>query len=105
MDARRFLESLSERVPAESLSGESSKIAFDLTGDAGGQYTLVIRENSLWIEEGLHEDAPCGLHADHETFLRIVNRQENVLMAVMMGRLRIRNQVEMIRFARILGFM
>jgi len=105
MDARKFLESLKDRVPAEQLVGERSKITFDLSGDLGGQFTLIIQEEGLWVEEGLHDDAPCGLRSDHETFLRIVNKQENVMLAVMMGRLQVRNQMEMMRYARILGFM
>lgn len=105
MEARQFLESLRDRVPAEALMGENTKIAFDLAGDRGGQFTLVIQETTMIVEEGLHDDAPCGLRAEHETFLRIVNKEENVMMAVMMGRLRIKNQMEMIRYARILGFM
>ena len=74
MDARKFLESLKDRVPAEQLIGERSKITFDLSGDLGGQFTLIIQEEGLWVEEGLHDDAPCGLRSDHETFLRIVNK-------------------------------
>lgn len=105
MEARHFLESLRDRVPAEALIGEKSKIAFDLAGDMGGQFTLLIQEDGLFVEEGLHDDAPCGLKADHQTFLRIVNKQENVLMAVMMGKVRIKNQGEMIKYAKILGFM
>lgn len=105
MEAKTFLENLRDRVTLESIEGENSKIAFDLAGDKGGQYTLVIQEARIWLEDGLHDDAPCGLRSEYETFLRIVNKEENVLMAVMSGRLRIKNQMEMMKYARILGFM
>lgn len=105
MDARTFFESLQERVRQEDLLGESSRIAFDLHGDMGGQYTLIIHEERIVIEEGLHEDAPCALRAEFATFMRIVNREENVLMAMMAGKLKIKNQMEMLKYAKVLGFM
>jgi putative sterol carrier protein len=105
MEAKFFLENLRDRVQPESLVGEDSKIAFDLAGERGGQFTMIIRETRIWIEDGLHDDAPCGLKSEYDTFLRIVNKEENVMMALMMGRLRIKNQGEMIKYARILGFM
>lgn len=105
MEARTFLEDLRQRVPAESLADYTGKIAFDLGGEKGGQYTLVISESGVLIDEGLHDDAHCGLETSIETLIRIIRKEENVLMAMMMGKLKVRNQGEMIRYARILGFM
>ena len=105
MQARQFLEDLRQRVPAESLADYAGKIAFDLAGDQGGQYTLVISESGVVIDEGIHDDAHCGLQASYETLTRIIAREENVLMAMMMGKLKVTNQGEMIKYARILGFM
>jgi putative sterol carrier protein len=105
MDARSFLESLQERISSEELEGENSRIAFDLHGEKGGQYTLIIHEEGLVIEEGLHDDAPCALRAEFSTFMRIVNKEENVLMAIMMGKLKVKNQMEMLKYAKVLGFM
>lgn len=105
MQARKFLEDLQQRVPAESLAEYSGKIAFDLAGEQGGQYTLVISESGVIIDDGLHDDALCGLQSSFETLTRIIAREENVLMAMMMGKLKVTNQGEMIKYARILGFM
>lgn len=105
MIARRFLEDLQQRMPAESLAESGGKITFDLSGDGGGQYTLVIHETGLLIEDGVHEDADCGLVASVDTFMRVVRREENVLMAMMTGKLKVSNQMAMIRYAQILGLM
>ncbi len=105
MEARTFLEDLRQRVPVESLAEYAGKIAFDLAGEKGGQYTLVITEEGVLVDDGLHDDAHCGLEATYETLIRVVRKEENVLMAMMMGKLKVRNQGEMIRYAKILGFM
>ncbi len=104
MEARTFLEDLRQRVPAESLADYVGKISFDLAGDKGGQYTLIISETGVLVDDGLHDDAHCGLEATFETLIKVVRKEENVLMAMMMGKLKVRNQ-EMIRYAKILGFM
>ena len=105
MEARQFLEDLRLRIPAEPLADHYGKIAFNLAGDRGGQYTLVISESGALVDEGLHHDAHCGLETTFETLIRIVRKEENVLMAMMMGKLKVKNQGEMIKYARILGFM
>jgi putative sterol carrier protein len=105
MNAKIFLESLKERVEPEDILGEQSKIAFDLAGEHGGQYTLVIEYESMTVEHGLHEDASCSVKCEFVTLQRIISKDENVMMAMMMGKLKIKNQMEMIKYAKILGFM
>lgn len=105
MEALIFLEDLRQRVPVESLSDYVGKIAFNLSGESGGHYTLVITEVEVLIEVGLHEDATCSLESTIETLNRVIKKEENVLMAMMMGKLKVKNQGEMIRYAKVLGFM
>lgn len=105
MNISQFLESLPGRVPPEALAGLDATINFDLTGDDGGQYTLSIHDNTIRHHPGLAESPTCGVKSDHATFVRIINKEENVLMAMFTGKLKIHNQMEMVRFAKILGLM
>lgn len=105
MNINQFLESLPGRVPPEALAGLDATINFDLSGDEGGQYTLSIRDNIIRHQMGLAENPTCGVKTDHATFVKIINKEENVLMAMFTGKLKIQNQMEMVRFAKILGLM
>ncbi len=85
--AREFFESL------EASAGESSKAAglnatylFDI--DGAGKWVVQVENGKVSVREGEGE-ADTTISSSEETFLKIVNGEQNATSAFMMGKLKV----------------
>jgi putative sterol carrier protein len=86
-NAREFFESL------EARSGDSSKAAglnatylFDIAGS--GKWTVRVENGQVSVREG-EGDADTTISASEETFVKIVNGEQNPTSAFMTGKLKV----------------
>ncbi len=105
MTAKEFLENLPSKVSPEAIEGHNTCFHFDLPGDGGGQYTLNIADGKVDVAEGLNGDAKCTVKSDANVLVDIVEGRQNPMMAFMMGKIKVDNQGEMLKYAKILGLM
>jgi putative sterol carrier protein len=85
--ARQFFETL------EARAGDSSKAAglnatylFDI--DGAGKWTVRVENGQVSVQEG-EGDADTTISASEETFMRIVDGEQNATSAFMMGKLKV----------------
>ena len=81
---------LPERVGAERAAQVTNSYAFDIT-DAG-QWTIAGGDDGLTVTEGLGE-ADATFITSEETFMRIVNGEQNATTAYMTGKLKIKGDM------------
>lgn len=105
MTAKEFLSGLPERVKKEAIEGHETKFHFDLEGDGGAQMTLGIKDGELTAEDGLQGDAKCTVKANADDFMKLVKGDLNPMMAILTGKVKISNQGEMLKFAKMFGLM
>ena len=105
MTAKDFLNQLPEKVRKEAIEDQSTRFHFDLEGDGGGQVTLSLDDGKLTAEEGLVGDPKCTVKADAQDFMKVVKGELNPMMAVLTGKLKISNQGEMLKYAKMFGLM
>lgn len=86
-NAREFFESL------EARAGDSSKAAglnatylFDIAGS--GKWTVRVENGQVRVQEG-EGDADTTISASEETFVKIVNGEQNPTSAFMTGKLKV----------------
>jgi putative sterol carrier protein len=85
--ARQFFETL------EARSGDSSKATgLDATYlfniDGAGKWTVRVENGQVSVQEG-EGDADTTISASEETFMRIVDGEQNATSAFMMGKLKV----------------
>ena len=85
--ARQFFETL------EARAGDSSKAAglnatylFDI--DGAGKWIVRVENGQVSVQEG-QGDADTTISASEETFMRIVDGEQNATSAFMMGKLKV----------------
>jgi putative sterol carrier protein len=90
-NAREFFESL------EARSGDSSKAAglnatylFDI--DGAGKWTVRVENGKVAVEEG-GQGAQTTIAASEDTFMRIVNGEQNPTTAFMTGKLKVSGDI------------
>ena len=105
MTAKEFLLGLPSKVQPEALEGLETTFHFDIEGDGGGQVTVKVKDGSCSAEEGLDGDARCIVSAKEDNLMNVLKGNLNPLMAVLTGKLKISNQKEMLKYAKIFGLM
>jgi putative sterol carrier protein len=105
MTAKEFLMGLPKKVSPEAIEGHNTTFQFDLSGEDGGQYTLAIKDGKANVVEGLEGDPNCVVRAKGTDLMDIVEGRQNPMMAFMMGKIKVTNQGEMLKYAKILGLM
>ena len=71
----------------------------------GGQYTVKVADKNLNVETGLNGEPKCVVKAKSSDLVDVVTGKSNAMMAVLMGKIKISNQGEMIKYAKIFGLM
>ena len=105
MTAKEFLEELPAKVNKDAIEGLETVFHFDLQGDEGGQYTLELKDGALSFKEGLDGDAKCAIKAKAKNFVKLAAGDLNPMMAILTGKIKISDQGEMLKYAKIFGLL
>ena len=105
MTSREFIYALPNKVSPNAVEGLETLFHFDLSGEGGGQYTVKVADGKVSVSDGLIGEPTCVVRANEETFKKLVAGDLNPMMAVLTGKVKISNQGEMIRYAKIFGLM
>ncbi len=103
--ASEFIHGLPERVAPEALEGMETLFHFDLDGDEGGQYTVEVKDGRIQVADGLEGDPKCRVNASSKTFMKVVNGEMSPMIALLTGKIKITNQSELIKYAKVFGLM
>jgi putative sterol carrier protein len=89
--AREFFESLETRgADSSKAAGLNGTYLFDI--DGAGKWTVRVENGKPTVTEG-ESDAATTISASEDTFLRIVNGEQNATTAFMTGKLRVRGDM------------
>lgn len=105
MTAREFILNLPGRVRPEAIEGLETVFHFDIDGPDGGKYTVFIKDGACRAEEGLLGEPRCSVQAGSESFMDVVTKKTNAMMAILTGKVKITNQGEMLKYAKIFGLL
>ena len=105
MTSREYLYALSSKVSPDAIAGLQTVFHFDLEGEGGGQFTVKVDEGIVSVNDGLNGQPNCVVRAHEDTFNKLVSGDLNPMMAVLTGKVKISNQGEMLRYAKLFGLM
>jgi putative sterol carrier protein len=71
----------------ENSAGVNTSIQMNLTGEGGGQWFLIIKNQNLDIQPGTFDDARAEVEMDAEDFLSIISGELDPLKAFFGGRI------------------
>ena len=105
MTAKDFILSLPEKVNSDAVAGQNTSFYFDVDGDGGGQYTVNLVDGKLTVQEGQVGEVVCKVSTKAETFLALVTGQQNPMTAFMMGKIKVSNPGELLKYSKVFGIM
>jgi putative sterol carrier protein len=105
MTAKEFILTLPERASDIEMNELETVFHFELSGEGGGEMTVVLKDNKVESLEGLIGEPKCTLKAKAENFMKLIKGDLNPMMAMMTGKIKISNPGEMLKYAKVLGLM
>lgn len=102
---KEFILSLPVRVKPEWLNDVDTNFHFDIDGDAGGQFSVIVRDGKMNVHEQFEGEAKCKVSASEKNFVALLKGDLNPMMAVFTGKLKVSNPGEIMKYARLLGLM
>lgn len=98
--AKEIILSIPLRIKKEKASDYSTVFQFDISGDNGGQYTLIVNNGNAKVEEGLQGTPECVVTTDAKVYEDIELGGMDPTMAFMGGQIRVTNIGAMMQFAK-----
>lgn len=105
MNALEFIQSLGSKVNPEAIAGHNTVFHFEIEGDGGGQKTVQVVDGKLEVLDGLVGESKCTVKVKGDTLMKIVKGDENAMMAFMMGKIKVSNPGELMKYSKIFGLM
>ena len=87
-DVREVFDKMAEVFNANAAQGLDVVFQYEITGDGGGSWNVVVKDGACQVNEGTHEGPSVTLTMSAETWLGIVNKQTNGMQAFMSGQLK-----------------
>lgn len=90
-----ILASYPDRFRPEEADGIDGVVQLHFTGDGGGDYFMVIRDQTLEIYEGQADEATVAVTVAARDWIRLNNRETNGMTLLMMGKLKVTGSLPM----------
>ena len=96
--AKGILLGLSSRLKAEKAANFSGNFHFDISGPNGGKFTVMLQNGTCEVSEGLFGEPKCITEVEDEVYLAVETGKMNPQEALMTGKLKVSNIMEMMQF-------
>jgi len=91
---KEFMETvLPGKLPPEKLAGLDLTLQFSITGEKGGEWVLIIKDNKAEIKAGTVENPKITLKMKDEDYLKLVNGELSGQKAFMSGKLKFKGDM------------
>ena len=98
LTAKDIIYTLPKRFKAHEAEGEEGIFHFNLEGESGGEFTVSVKDGVCSVTEGFEGIPDCVIRAKGENYKKVETGQMKAQLAVMMGKLKISDIGEMIKF-------
>jgi putative sterol carrier protein len=86
---KNYFETLPERFIASASKGMNAVFQFELSGDGGGTYHVLVTDGAMSIVEGAHAAPSATIKMAADNYVKMVNGQLNGTMAYMKGQMKV----------------
>jgi putative sterol carrier protein len=90
---KEVLDSLPSKLDKDAAEDLDAVYQFDLRGNQGGQYHLLVQHGTCVVKDGTHADPHVTLSMAGEDCVRILNGQLSGMTMAMSGRLQIAGDI------------
>lgn len=92
-----YFETLPQRFVQSASEGVEAIFQFEISGDGGGTWHVIVKGGELEINEGEHESPSARILSSDANYLKICNGDMNGLRAVMTRKMKIQGNLVLAR--------
>lgn len=105
MTAKEFILSIPDKVDSRKLEGVDTNFQFDVSGERGGQFTVIVKDGQVQALEGFEGQAKCVISGSDKSMFDLLNGKLNPMMALLTKKVRVSDKQELMKNARIIGLI
>ncbi|MCO4744334.1 MAG: SCP2 sterol-binding domain-containing protein [Proteobacteria bacterium] len=94
---QEYFDTLGDRFVASAAEGVSAVFQFDISGDGGGIWHIVVEDGGMAVHSGAHASPSSTVTAKAADYVKIANGDMNGLRAVMTRKMKIAGNLVMAR--------
>lgn len=94
---QEYFDTLDERFVSDASKGLNAVYQFELKGDGGGTWHVVVADGSLEVCAGAHDEPSAVVSSKAPDFVKISNGDINGLRAVMTRKLKVAGDIVLAR--------
>ena len=94
---QEYFATLGERFVADASAGVQCVFQYELSGETGGTWHVVVDDGSFEVIEGAHESPTTTLKMKDADYVKMVNGALAGPMAFMTGKLRVKGSIPIAR--------
>ena len=87
-EVKEIFGKMPEVFNSDAAQGLDAVFQYEITGDNGGNWRVVVKDGACQVSEGVHESPSVTLTLSGDTWLGIVNKETNGMQAFMSGDLK-----------------
>ena len=88
-DVKAIFGAMAANLNADAAKGMNSVIQFNLSGDGGGNYHVIIKDGACTVSEGAHASPNMTMTMAAQDYVDMISGKLNGQMAFMSGKLKI----------------
>jgi putative sterol carrier protein len=86
---KEIFNQMPANLNADAAKGMNSVIQFNLSGDGGGNYHVIIKDGTCEVQEGTHDSPSMTMTMAAQDYVDMISGKLNGQMAFMSGKLKI----------------
>lgn len=94
---QEYFDTLDGRFVASASKGVDAVYQFELSGDGGGTWHVIVSDGAMEVKEGAHASPSSTVTAKAADYVKIANNEMNGLRAVMTRKMRIAGNLVLAR--------
>ena len=92
-----YFDTLPQRFVADASKGVNAIYQFEISGDGGGTWHVIVADGDLDIQNGAHDEPSARVISSADNYLKICNGDINGLRAVMTRKMKIEGNLVLAR--------